>query len=108
MKEKKIILGAKASLDLELLGYERYRVDFYLDDYYAYDGILAFAAAHPNSVYAYDATGGADITVEFEVESYSQLKQIEDEIKKEFREGVAYTSITKFTKEHKQVYFPSL
>jgi len=108
MKQKKIILGAKASLNLELLGYERYRADFYLDDYYAYDGILAFAAAHPNSVYAYDATGGADITVEFEVKSYDGLKQIVAEIKKEFREGIAYTDIIRFTKEHKQVYFPSL
>lgn len=108
MKEKKIILGFRASLDLSLLGCEWYKIDFYLDDYYAYDGILAFAAAHPNSVYAYDATGGADVTVEFEVKSYTQLKQIEGEIKKEFGGGIAYTDIVKFTNEHKLAHFPSL
>lgn len=108
MKQKKIILGFRTSLDLSLLGYEWYKIDFYLDDYHAYNDILAFAAAHPNSIYAYDATGGADIEVEFEVKSYSQLRQIEAQIKKEFGAGIAYTNIVKFTKEHKLSYLPPL
>lgn len=107
MKEKKIILGARASLDLNLLGYEWYKIDFYLEDYSAYDDILAFAASHPNSVYGYDATGGADIEIEFEVRSYEHLKQIEGDIKKLFGDRISYTNVVKFTKEHKLVYFPT-
>ncbi len=106
LKKKKVILGSRAVIDLGKLGYSRYNLDIYLDDYSALLEIKKSIAKYPNAVYLYDTLGGADIDVEFEVKSESQMQDIENKLKEKFASAIRYTARYKFTKVHKLIYFP--
>ncbi len=108
LKEIEIILGARAIIDRELLRYQWFKLDLYLDDFSQAERINSFIATHPNAVYAYDSLGGADIEFEVEVRDYDELLTIENEIKKKFGDSIRYTEHYKFFKEQKILYFPKL
>jgi len=107
LREKKIILGSRAVIDCELLGYQWFKIDFYLDDFTQAEKIYSYVASHPNVVYAYDSLGGADVEFEVEVKNYDELLTIENEIKKRFGDSIRYTEHYMFFKEQKILYFPS-
>ena len=106
LQQRKIILGSRAVIDCELLGYQWFKVDIYLDDFSQAENITSFVASHPNAVYAYDSLGGADVEAEFEVKNYDELIEIENQIKNKFGDAIRYVEHYKFFKEQKILYFP--
>ncbi|MFA5049746.1 MAG: winged helix-turn-helix transcriptional regulator [Candidatus Micrarchaeia archaeon] len=106
MKKNRVILGARPMIDRSMLGYRWYKVDFYLDDCSIMDKLKAYLLSHLNTVYVYEAVGGADIEVEFEVKNPEELSKIIGQIKNKFQNAIRYTEFYEFTKEHKLIYFP--
>lgn len=106
LKAKKVILGARALIDREKIGYSWYKLDIYLDDYTAIKQIQDAIAAHPNAIYLYDILGGADIEAEFEVKNSEEMHKIENKIKHKFAQATRYTEKYQWRKEHKLIYFP--
>lgn len=106
LKEKKVILGCRPTIDLRKLGFEWYKLDIYLDDYSVYDKMIDFAASHPNIIYAYDAIGGEDLGLDIEVKNYNEFKKIEDSLLERFSGAVEKTDFIIFTKERKLTYLP--
>ena len=106
MEEKGIILGYRAVLDLDKIGYYWYKVDFYINDFKRKKELLAFASAHPNIIYAYDAIGAADFEIELEVRGTDELLGVIDEIRSRFSDLIINYEYYLWSREHKLLYMP--
>ncbi len=108
LEEKKIILGYRAVVDIQKIGYYWYKINLYLNDFSKRNQILEFAREHPNIIYAYDAIGAADIELELEVKGEGELLAIADSLREQFTEIIEYYEYYLWTKEHKLVYMPEV
>lgn len=97
MEKEKIILGSRAILDVEKLGYHRYKLQIHFDDFKVYDDLLSYVASLPNAVSASEALGGADLQISFETRSYNEFKKIELAVKEKFGKAIYYTEDYKVT-----------
>jgi len=108
LKEKKILLGARPSIDLEKIGLKLFKFDIYLEDYSIYEKLKKFLFELDNVIYAYDVIGGADIELDIEIKNQDEFLKLLDYIKSKFGEAISYSEYYQFTKEHKLKYFPNL
>ncbi len=95
-------------IDLGKIGHYWYKVNLELDDYTKIPEILKFANSHPNIVYAYEVIGGADLELEFEVDSYEQFREVLNEVRKKFSKEIRSYEHFLFFKEHKISYMPKV
>jgi DNA-binding Lrp family transcriptional regulator len=84
MVKLKVILGFSVELDLDKLGYQTWKVDFYLSEYTKLDQIVKYLEKNP-LLYCVDYTiGYADLEVEINVRDISQLHDIIEDLHSKF------------------------
>jgi DNA-binding Lrp family transcriptional regulator len=82
--KEKVILGFSVELDLDKLGYQAWKVDFYLSEYTKLHQIVKYLEQNP-LLYCVDYTiGYADLEVEMNVRDSSQLQGIIEEVQAKF------------------------
>lgn len=105
LEKKGIIQGYRALLDLGLLGYEYYKVDFVLKDISKFKELVSYAYSHPNIVYVDETIGGSDFEFDLEVKNKEQFIEIVDELRTKFPEIRGWNYLT--TRRYdKLLYFP--
>lgn len=108
MEDKKIILGYKAVLDLEKLGYQYYKIHFKLhnlkkDDF---QEIKHYVFSHPNIIYRNEIVGGDDLDIEVQVKGVVELRNLIEDMKERFGEIISDHSVLHYYKEHKFLLMP--
>jgi len=84
MIKLKAILGFSVELDLDKLGYQTWKVDFYLSEYTKLNQIVKYLEKNP-LLYCVDYTiGYADLEIEINVRDNSQLHDIIEDLHSKF------------------------
>jgi Lrp/AsnC family transcriptional regulator for asnA, asnC and gidA len=79
-----VILGFTIELDLDKLGYQVWKVDFYLSEYTKTNQIIKYLEKNP-LLYSVDFTiGYADLELEINVKNINQLHEIIDDLHSKF------------------------
>jgi Lrp/AsnC family transcriptional regulator for asnA, asnC and gidA len=82
--DKNIILGYTIELDLDKLGYQVWKVDFYLSEYNKINKIIKYVEKNP-LLYSVDYTiGYADLELEINVKNINQLHEIIEDLHSRF------------------------
>jgi len=82
--KSKVILGFSVELDLDKLGYQVWKVDFYLSEYTKINQIIKYIENNP-LLYCVDYTiGYADLELEINVKDISQLHDIIEDLHSKF------------------------
>jgi len=79
-----IILGFKVEIDWNKLGYQYFKIDFYLKEYGKINQIIKYIEMNPNLVYVDYTVGYADLELEFYLNNITQLHQIVEDLFKKF------------------------
>ena len=80
----KIILGFSVELDIDKLGYQTWKVDFYLSEYSKLNQVVQYLEKNP-LLYCVDYTiGYADLEIEINVRDNSQLHDIIEDLHSKF------------------------
>jgi DNA-binding Lrp family transcriptional regulator len=96
-----IILGFKVEIDWNRLGYQCFKIDFYLREYGKINQIIKYIEMNPNLVYVDYTVGYADLELEFYLNNITQLHQIVEDLFIKFPKVIRnYTYFTTI-KEHK-------
>jgi DNA-binding Lrp family transcriptional regulator len=84
MIKQKIILGFSVELDIDKLGYQTWKVDFYLSEYSKLNQVVQYLEKNP-LLYCVDYTiGYADLEMEINVRDNSQLHDIIEDLHSKF------------------------
>ena len=82
--KEKVILGFSVELDMDKLGYQTWKVDFYLSEYTKLNQIVKYLEKNP-LLYCVDYTiGYADLEIEINVKDNNQLHDIIEELHSKF------------------------
>ncbi len=82
--DSKVILGFTVELDLDRIGYQVWKVDFYLSEYTKLNQIIKYIAENP-LLYCVDYTiGYADLEIEINVKNINQLHEIIEDLQTKF------------------------
>jgi DNA-binding Lrp family transcriptional regulator len=106
LEKRGVILGYKAKIDFDKLGYEYYKVDLYLDDIAKRKAIQGFIRLRPELVYEDITIGGSDVEFDVEVKSYDDLYSLLTELRKAFPGTIRYYTFYKAKKIYKYIYVP--
>lgn len=105
LENKSIILGYNALIDTNKLGYSFYKIDFYLSDILNLKRMFEFAKQYKNIVYRMRTIGGPDFEIEVMVKNVFEMKELINEIRKNFPNIESYR-FHRFEYTIKQVYLP--
>ncbi|MBD3210210.1 AsnC family transcriptional regulator [Candidatus Micrarchaeota archaeon] len=105
MKEKRVIVGASVSLDLEKLGCRVFRVSIAVDDFAVLGKLAEYLRSHPNATGTFQALGGPDLEAEFQAKDCREMMETENQLKKRFGKRIAYTETFGISTGHKHVHF---
>lgn len=96
-----IILRFDVVIDWNKLGYQFFKIDFYLREYSKINQIVKYIGMNPNLVFVDYTIGYADLELEFYLKNISQLHQIVEDLFKQFPGSIKnYTYFTNI-KQHK-------
>lgn len=104
--ENKIILAFTTFLNIPLLEVKYYKLHFTLNDKSReiIKKIIAFGLAQPNIVYIVEGTGCADVEVEVQVPSITELYALIDLYRSTFKEAIRDYVFMEYTEEYKFEY----
>jgi Lrp/AsnC family leucine-responsive transcriptional regulator len=105
LEKRKIIIGYTANLDLDKLGFQRFRVSFILFRLTP-EKIASFhnyALTHPNIIIDEEIVGGDDYEVEINVKDISELRKIIEDIKSKFSDIIQDYHILHIFREDKNI-----
>lgn len=108
MEKQKVILGYKAVLDLEKIGYQYYKIHFKLhnlkkDDF---QRIKSYIFSHPNIIYRNEILGGDDLDIEVQLKGVTELRELLEDMKEKFGEIISDYNFLHYYKEHKFLLMP--
>jgi Lrp/AsnC family transcriptional regulator for asnA, asnC and gidA len=84
LTEQNVILGYSIELDLDKIGYQVWKVDFYLSEYNKVNQIIKYIEKNP-LLYCVDYTiGYADLELEINVKNINQLHEIVEDLHSKF------------------------
>ncbi len=106
LEEKKIICGYNALIDTDRLGYNFYKIDFYLRDLSRLREMNEFSRQHKNIIYRMNTVGGPDFEIEVMVKNAVEMKTIVNEIRKRFNKEIETYRFHRFEYTIKQIYLP--
>ncbi len=107
LERKKIIQGYRALFNLNLLGYEYYKVDFVLKNISRLKHLINYATLHPNIVYIDQTIAGSDFEFDLEVKNKQRFLHIINELRTKFPEIREWNYFT-VRKYNKLIYFPQV
>lgn len=106
LRDKGVIQGYRALIDVEKLGYEFYKVDFALTSTVDREKIREYCRQEPNIYQLNDIIGGADLEVEFHVKNLRELLQKIEEMKKAFPGVIEAFEQYRLFEEEKMTFMP--
>jgi len=80
----KVILGFKVELDLEKIGYQHWKVDFYISEYNKINQIIKYIEKNPLLVCVDYTIGYADLELEMNVRNINQLHDIIEDLQSKY------------------------
>ena len=97
----KVILGFTIELDLDKIGYQVWKVDFYLSEFTKKNQIIKYIEKNP-LLYCVDYTiGHADLELEINVKNINQLHHIIEDLHSKFPKIIRYSSYFRGVKYYK-------
>lgn len=104
--DNKIILGFTPFLNIPLLGRKYYKLHFTLHNKSrdTIKRIIGYSIAHKDIIYIVEGTGCADIELELQVPSTTELYSIIDEFRNQFKDAIRDNNFMEYTKEYKFEY----
>ena len=90
LEREGVIVGYKTDMDLSKLGYQGYRVDFYLQSTKRNKEIFEYLKNHKNFYQINESIGGADIETEIIIENLVLLLEELEKIVKRFKDVIKY------------------
>ncbi|MBI5148684.1 Lrp/AsnC family transcriptional regulator [Candidatus Pacearchaeota archaeon] len=105
MEKRKIIQGYRVDINLEKIGYEYYKIDMVLNDFYKYDEILNFCLNHTNIIYLDRTLSDLDFEIDIEIKNRKEMIKLLNEIKSVF--NIRDIEILSFKEYHKLELLPS-
>jgi Lrp/AsnC family leucine-responsive transcriptional regulator len=106
LEKKKVILAYNAIIDETKIGYNMFKVDFYLFTHSRINQMHEFAKRHRNIKNVMRTIGGPDFEIEVMVKNINELKKVIDEIRSKFSRDIDYWRYNRFVRTIKQVYLP--
>ena len=109
LEKEKIIVGYRTFMYLNKMDYGYYfKVFFQLHNLKEQKEkqFRTFIKQHPNVIYDNEVLGGGDLEIDIQVSSLQELRNIINEIKKQFSDIIKEHSYMLFYKEHKYVFLP--
>lgn len=105
---QKIILGFRALLDLNKLGYRYYKLHLELNsfDKKTINSLLNFSHRHPNIIYYTETIGGKDFELDIQARDNNELFKIINEFKDNFPKTIRNFEFMQYDNEYKLVYLP--
>ena len=97
----KVILGFTVELDLDKIGYQVWKVDFYLSEYTKINQIIKYVEQNPLLLCVDYTIGCADLEIEFNVKSISQLHNIIEDLHSKFPKIIRSYSFFRVVKFYK-------
>jgi len=97
----KVILGFTVELDLDKIGYQVWKVDFYLSEYTKINQIIKYIAENPLLLCVDYTIGYADLELEINVRNINQLHDIIEDLHSKFPKIIrnySYFRVVKFYK----------
>jgi DNA-binding Lrp family transcriptional regulator len=104
LEKKGIIQGYRANFNLDKLGYEYYKINITLNDFYKYSSLFDFARKHPNIIYLDRTLSDLDLEMDIEVENRQKMLELIKQVKVEF--NVRETQILNFKEYYKLELIP--
>ncbi len=108
LEEKGIIKGYFALINTQKLGYQFYKVDFYLSDLSKLSQMHEFAKTHRDIVYRMRTIGGPDYEIEIMVKDTKEMKKIVQEIRTKFPNIIQHYRFHRLEYTIKQEYLPGV
>lgn len=110
LQEDKIIQGYRAWIDLDLIGYQFYKVLLSLQNVNEKreKTLLNFCSQHPNIVYILKTIGSWDMELEFEVRDIKEFNNAMMELRNKFQDIIRNYEPLLIFREHKINYYPGL
>lgn len=108
--ENGIILGFRALLDIEKLGYAYFKLHIRLKDFTKKEKekICHYLQGHSNIVHTTELIGGADIETEFQVKDIKTFYEEISKIRDTFGSIIRDYEFMQYTKEYKFTYLPEI
>lgn len=106
--KKKVILGYRAIIDQNKLGYTLYKMNFNLNNMQAYGKMGKFAQQHEDIFYLDKSVGYADIEIEIYTKSSQRFYEIMDEIRTKFADAIKDYDFFIFSEITKLAYMPNM
>jgi DNA-binding Lrp family transcriptional regulator len=101
MVKQKVILGFSIELDLDKIGYQGWKVDFYLSEHTKINKIINYLENNPLLLCVDYTLGYADLELEFNVRNIKQLHEIIEDLHSKFPKTIrsySYFRVVKFYK----------
>ena len=110
LEKEKIIVGYRAELDLEKLGFQYYKLHFSLFNCAPekLKRMEQHVRHHPNIVFEDKVLGGHDLELEVQVKSEEEMRALVGQFRETFSESVKEVEVLHYFKEHRLRFFPSL
>ena len=107
LEEKGIILGYRALIDIEKLGYEYYKIDFDLRNIGIIKELIDIARINPNIIYVDEMISGtSDFEFDIQVKTKDDLFKLIKELKERFKSSIRSYEYSTTIKEYKLQYLP--
>lgn len=105
-EKKKIILGYRLKINLDLIGIQYYKIHIKLNNLSTSDteGINSFIIKNPNIVYLDNTLAGYDIELDVQVEDKNDLDDLLKQIKSQFTRNIESCDVLEYTQEHKHIF----
>lgn len=108
LEQKKAILGYRAIVDLEKLGYTYYKLLISLSNWSnkAKRGLLSYLKQHPNLIFTDEIINGFDIELEFMTNGKQHMRNIINDLRTRFADAISSYELQEYAKEYKYLFFP--
>jgi DNA-binding Lrp family transcriptional regulator len=108
LEKRDIIRGYTALFNLEIMGILYYKIyfDFQNTNPEQLKRLDQFMLIHPNIIYRDYVIGGHSCEIEVQIRSEKELRELIDEIKKEFSSIIRSYEVLHYFKEHKMLSMP--
>ena len=107
LENEGVIIGYRAVIDFNKLGYGYYKVLFYLTDASRTEEMRAYAFSHPNIVFINKTIGGSDFELEMHTKSVEDFYSILNDFRKRFCGCIDHYYYFRVREEYKIIYYPS-
>ena len=101
LRGKGVIKGFRARLDLSILGYAVYKMNFQVSDLLARGRMLSYALERPNVIFVDESIGFADLEVSVACKSHIEFRAFLDEFLGKFSKSISDHNYFIYLKVHK-------